>query len=58
MNAYAIRASAAVSAIIFAGVLSFSGKPAETKIDPSVPPASEVFAKSQPAEGNVQDMTY
>lgn len=59
MNVHVIRASAIVSAILFAGILSIPGsKPAEQQADPSVPPASEAFAKSTPAEGNVHDMTY
>lgn len=59
MNVHAIRASAVVSAILFAGILSFSpSKPAHQQADPSVPSASEAFAKSTPAEGNVHDMTY
>ena len=52
MNAYAIRASAAVSAIVFAGVLSFSGsKPADTPAPAKPPGAEEEGEDKDPYEG-------
>jgi hypothetical protein len=61
MNSPSLRASVGIAALVLSAVLSFSGALREAgpnAATPGVPEASQVFKNGQPAEGNVQDLTY